>query len=346
MNQEPSAAPAPLHVDERPRADAARRARRWAFAGFLAGLLVIAALVAHFGFAKIMGALAAVGWRGLLLLCLAHLLEFSVMGAAWWALVRKDFPGRLRLFIWSRMIRDAGSEALPLSQLGGYVLGALALTRRGVPAAVAAASTAVDVTLEVVAQIAFVLLGLLLLAQLEPGNDVARRVAFGLGILAVLIALFLRVQRRGFGRMGKAFADRFGRWFSAFASGLGAVAADTRRIHADPAALIASTLLHLVAWLGIGLEAWLALHLLHVDMSLRAALSIESLMFALRSLAFAVPNAAGVQEAAYLLLSGAFGLSPTAVLSLSLLKRARDLLLGLSTITLWNLLPAPRGRHH
>jgi len=57
-------------------------------------------------------------------------------------------------------------------------------------------------------------------------------------------------------------------------------------------------------------------------------LVIEGLLYAVRSVAFAVPNAVGVQEGTYILLGGSFGLTPEMALALSLLKRARDLALG------------------
>jgi uncharacterized membrane protein YbhN (UPF0104 family) len=55
---------------------------------------------------------------------------------------------------------------------------------------------------------------------------------------------------------------------------------------------------------------------------------LESLGQAIRGAAFAVPGALGVQEGGYLLLAPVVGLSPEAALALSLIKRARELLLG------------------
>ena len=88
--------------------------------------------------------------------------------------------------------------------------------------------------------------------------------------------------------------------------------------------------LHLLAWIGNGGEAWVALHFMGVPLSLAAVLAIESLLYAIRSLAFLVPNAAGVQEGAYVMLGGLFGLPPDTALALSLLKRARDLAIGIN----------------
>src|SRR5207253_1616221 len=81
----------------------------------------------------------------------------AAMGLAWRALLPGIHPG---VAIWARLVRDSGSEALPLSQVGGYVLGARALALAGVPGTIAAASTIVDVTLEFVAQRAYTALGL------------------------------------------------------------------------------------------------------------------------------------------------------------------------------------------
>src|SRR5262249_33103526 len=72
------------------------------------------------------------------------------------------------------------------------------------------------------------------------------------------------------------------------------------------------------------------------------AMVIESFVYAVRTTAFVVPNSIGVQEGAYILLGGAFGLSPEMALALSLLKRARDLTIGLPAIALWQAIEGGR----
>ena len=79
------------------------------------------------------------------------------------------------------------------------------------------------------------------------------------------------------------------------------------------------------------------------------ALLIESLGQALRSAAFLVPGALGIQEGGYLLLGAAFGLDPATALALSLVKRTREVLLGVPGLAMWLLeesavrLPEPRA---
>jgi hypothetical protein len=75
---------------------------------------------------------------------------------------------------------------------------------------------------------------------------------------------------------------------------------------------------------------------------LREALLLEGLGQAVRSAAFAVPGALGVQEGGYVLIGGMFGLSPQLALALSLIKRVRELLLGLPGLAAWQLLEGRR----
>jgi hypothetical protein len=61
-----------------------------------------------------------------------------------------------------------------------------------------------------------------------------------------------------------------------------------------------------------------------------------------RTSAFVVPNAVGVQEGAYILLGATFGLTPEMALALSLLKRARDIAIGVPTLAAWQALEGGR----
>jgi hypothetical protein len=60
-----------------------------------------------------------------------------------------------------------------------------------------------------------------------------------------------------------------------------------------------------------------------------------------RSVAVFVPTAFGVQEAAYALLAPLFGVAAEFGLAVSLLKRARDIALGVPILLIWH---AAEGR--
>src|SRR5712671_4978159 len=161
----------------------------------IVGLTLIAALVAYFGVGAVTRPLVAVGWTGFSVICLIHLALIAFMGIAWGALL----PGTsLWVPIWGRLVRDSGSELLPLSQVGGYVLGARAVTLAGVSGTSATASTIVDVTLELFGQLAYTALALSWLFYLRPDAAIAAPIAVGLALAGLLAVAFLAVQRRGF----------------------------------------------------------------------------------------------------------------------------------------------------
>ena len=103
-----------------------------------------------------------------------------------------------------------------------------------------------------------------------------------------------------------------------------------------------SVALHLACWIESAAEIWLALRFIGVPLGFGAVMVIESLLYAVRSVAFAVPNAVGVQEGAYILLGASFGLTPEIGLALSLLKRAREAVIGLPALGAWQLIESGR----
>ena len=303
------------------------------------GVALTAALVAYFGFDPVARSLSAIGWMGFAAIVAIHLALIVALGAAWWLLL----PGtRLATAIWGRLVRDSASEVLPLSQLGGYVSGARALALSGVPGTLASASTIVDVTLEFVAQLAYTALGLILLVALKPGAAMALPVAIGIGVAGALAAGFVAAQRRGFDLFDR-LARRLGQgWAERSAAGAAALHDAIAALYRRRGRAWSSLLLHLVCWVASTIEAWLALWLAGADLGFAAVLVIESLLYAVRSLAFAVPNAVGVQEGAYILIGAGFGLTPDLALALSLLKRGRDFAIGLPVLAAWQI---AEGRH-
>ena len=305
----------------------------------IVGLAVMAALVGYFGAAAVLQSLLAIGAGGFAAICAIHLVLTVGMGLAWRALA-PDAPAMI--VAWARLLRDSGSEALPLSQLGGYVIGARALSLSGVPGITAAASTIVDVTLEFVAQLAYTALGLAWWIYLQPESPVATPVLVGLALASGAAAAFILVQRHGL-----ALADRMAGhlglgWAERGAAGAAALHAALAAIYRRPRGLWASFLLHLGCWIASAIEVWMALWLAGAPLLFGEVLAIESLLYAIRTATFIVPQAVGVQEGAYLLLGAAFGLTPEMALALSLLKRGRDLVLGLPTIAIWQAIESRR----
>src|SRR6202030_3867579 len=139
----------------------------------LLGLALAVYLVMYTGIGAVLSAVGTVGWSGFGLLCLYALGLFVILGSAWYVLLPGSSPPGLRVFIWARMVRDSAAEVLPFSQLGGIVLGARAAILHGVSTSLAFASMIVDVTTEMLAQIAYVALGVVILSARVPRTSFA-----------------------------------------------------------------------------------------------------------------------------------------------------------------------------
>jgi putative membrane protein len=304
-----------------------------------AGIAAMAALVIHFGAGAVGAALLAVGLAGFASVTLIHIALTAVMGLAWQALL----PGaRPWVGIWGRFVRDAASEVLPLSQVGGYVLGTRAVALSGVPATRGAASMIVDITLEFVSQIAYTAVGLVWLLRLHADSIAPQFVALGLVGTSILAGGFVVAQRRGM-----HYADRFASflgqgWAERTAAGAAALHQALETIYRRHVGIYLNFLLHFFCWIASASEIWVALWFAGQPLPFGSAIVIESMVYAIRSIGFVVPNSVGVQEGAYILLGGAFGLSPEMGLALSLLKRARDLTIGLPVIALWQAIEGGR----
>lgn len=304
----------------------------------LLGLAAATALIAWFGAGAIAATLFAVGAGGFFLICGFHLCLIAVNGIAWHALILDSPPSRWPVFVWARLVRTAAGDVLPLSQLGGPAAGIRLALLHNVPGPIAAASVIVDVALEFITQLVYAMLGLLLLVTRRPGATVVLPVAAWLIVAAGLCAGFIVAQRRG-RRWLERLSPRIARHFSAsMPATIEGITAAIERIYASQRRLALAGSLHVIEWLATGVEAWITLRLMNVPVSLASATGIEGLLYAVRSAAFMVPVAAGVQEGGYLLVGAAFGLAPDQALALSLLKRARDVALGVPALVGWQFL--------
>ena len=311
--------------------------------GLVAGIALLTALVAHYGLHAIVHALTTLGWGGFAVVIGFHLLLIAMMGSAWWLLGVGRPDARAWRFMWGRLIRESGAEALPFSQLGGFVLGARAVTLTGVSSAFAAASTVVDISVEMVSQLGYTLLGLGLLAWLQPENPLVGPILAGIVFMAVLAITFIVVQARCAGWADRGLACLAQSWFGMRPGRTNAVRTEIHEIHGRRAMLALSGLTHLSTWLLNGVEAWITLRLMGVPLGLGAVLIIDSLLYGIRSAAFFVPNAIGVQEGGYVMLGGLFGVAPDVAMALSLVRRGRDLVIGVPALLVWQLVEGRRA---
>ena len=315
---------------------------KWGAAlGTAAGLGLAAWLLSEYGVGRVFTLLAEAGW-GLAAIVLFHLVQIGASAAAWRA-VSGPTPHRPGLagFMVLRWIREGVNNLLPVAQIGGEFVAARLLRRRGVPLVQAVAGTVGDLTMEMVTQIAFTLMGLGLLVWLVGDGQVAHAVIGGLLAATVAAAAFVAAQNfglanlieRGLARLGAAIG------WGGFGEIVGLQAAITG-LYRAPRQLAAAAWWHSISWLLGGVEVCLALHVLGRDVGIGPGLVIESLGQALKAAGFAVPGALGVQEGGLIVVCALFGIGPETAIALSLTKRLREVALGVPGLLYWQRLEA------
>ncbi|HWE06634.1 MAG TPA: lysylphosphatidylglycerol synthase domain-containing protein [Rhizomicrobium sp.] len=303
----------------------------------LSGLALLCYLLFYVGVGPVLAAASAVGWGGFALLCFYGVAMFALLCCAWFALIPSHAAPHLATFIWGRAVRDCAGEILPFSQVGGMVIGARAVMLRHVSGPLASASMIVDVTMEMIAQIAFVVTGLAILIVRVPGSPssqtLAETLAIGIVVAAAGAMLFLLVQRRSL-----VLLERWaGRVLPQAAARAASIHRRLAEIHASPVRLGASLAIHFASWLATAFWSWIAIRLIGRHIAFPSVLAIEAILSAVRSTAFIVPGAIGVQEAAYAILVPVFGLPAPVGVAISLLRRARDITLGVPILLTWQL---------
>ncbi|MDB5397131.1 MAG: putative rane spanning protein [Rhodospirillales bacterium] len=310
-----------------------------AFLGVTAATL----LVGWFGFDRVASAMLSAGINGFALFCTWQIVVMMILGVAW-RIVAPVTNGRpLAIFVWGRMVRDSAASCLPFSPVGGFVIGARWVTLHGISWPIAAISTVVDLTAEFAAEIIFALGGLMILLGRTSDEAVVRPAEIGLGIALVATVAVLRLQRGIaplFVKLGKRL---LGQWFGdAEPDGISAVELAAR--YGDGTRLALCTAVHVLGWFGKGLGNWIAFRLLGSDLDLMGALAIEGLLHIVMATAVLIPGYAGVQEAGYVGLGALFGVAPEIALGVSLLRRARDIAIGIPVLIIWQLIEVRRLR--
>jgi len=310
----------------------------------LAGVLIALLLVAWFGFGNVVAAVSRIGWPEFALIVGWQFVLFVVLGLAWDVIMPARYARRPWVQVWGRMVRDASANCLPFSQVGGFVFGVRAVTLQGVEWHTATASTVVDVTAEFLAQIAFAGIGLAILLARAPASSLAVPLEVGLALAVMACFAFVWLQQGAapiFARISRRIA---GRWFADAQERVAVLQAELGLIYGHTTRLVLGFLVHLIGWLGTGVAGWIGYHALGVPIDFDDALAIEALLAAATAVAFLVPVNAGVQEAGYAGLGAIFGVPPELSLGVSIIRRARDLTVGVPILLLWQYLEMRRLR--
>ncbi len=308
-------------------------------------LVAIAAVLAWLDRDDLAGLLRALRQApaGVGIALLVHVPQIALTAFAWQVLMRgPERPGAW-LMLRLRWLREAANALLPAGGLIGQTLAARLLIRRGVPADIAASTATVDLTIEAATQVLFTLTGLALLLRARGGaglgtvglgtvglGSVGFGTVLGLGLAAsgLAVGALVTVQRRLPLDWLRRRLPR--RWAAGVLDRVESVQRDVRRLHRAPSRLLLATLLHSAAWSLGALEVAGVLRLLGIHLDLAHGLVIESIAQALRSAGFAVPGAMGIQEGAIVGACALVGVPPAPALVLALVRRAREMLVGVT----------------
>jgi len=303
---------------------------------FFAGLSLLLGLTAWQGVSTMTATLGVAGWR---ILWLVPWFAVPLAAATWgWAtlFVRGERPPA-PVLVFARWIGFAVNQLLPVARVGGEIVRTRLAMGRGDGGAVTATVIA-DKTAQVASVALFALAGVGALAFDAVAPDLVLPGILGIVVIAGAGAAFYITQRRG-------GVDATGRWLSRIfpESGRSALRDGADRAQSRLSSIYGSwrfvgcIAAHVVFRAGLTVEVWLAFRFLGDPVDLSDALILEGVNQVLRAAAFVVPGALGAQETGFVVLGSVLGVPTPVALSVSLCKRARELLVGLPALFAWQL---------
>lgn len=302
------------------------------------GMALTAWLVSVASLAAVIQSITTIGW-GVLAVVAVRAVMIAANGVAWARLLAHLVNVPTRVFVLLRWIREAVDVLLPVAYVGGGLVGARVLTFWRVSSAMALASAAVDLLLQIVAQALFALLGALLLMHLIGPHNVLPATILGVVIALIALGGFYLVQRSA----GARAIDRAIVLLSSRVTSHAPGAAEPGFQHATDiiwngrrSYIVMALLVHGFAWTFGTFEVWFALYFMGRPVTFEQAVVLESLGASISIAAFIIPGSWGVQEAGYVLIGHMLGLPVQFSLTLSLVKRIPDLLLGVPGLLVWH----------
>ncbi len=294
------------------------------------GLILAASLLALEGISEVGAALVMAGWN-ILWVVAFRFIPMAVDALGWKHLIAGFRVPSYASFVLYRWVAESCNTLLPAAQVGGHLVRALMLARRLQARALAGASVVVDFSLGLGTQSLFILTGLLMLlfqSSLTPNIALLSMVLLG-GLM--IFGCFFLVQYRGLSAIFNRIARRFwnNRKIMQVAGGLEALEKKTGQLYSDHRRLMTCAVLRFIGWMVKSGETYLALLFLGASPTVTEALIVEAVGVAANSFGFLVPGALGIRESGILAVAALLGLPAESALALAMIKRGRELALGL-----------------
>ena len=311
--------------------------------GLLLGLALTVWLVSAASLMGVVQSFTKVGW-GAVAVVAVRAVMIAMNGVAWSRLLANLATVSIPVFVLLRWVREAIDVLLPVASIGGGLAAARLLTFRGVSGAIAIASVIADLFLQTAAQVLFALVGVMLLARFIGQSAVLPGAAVGIAAAMIVLGGFYVVQRYGGARLiDHAFVALSARMTSRSETAEPGFQRAMDSIWKGRSSYaVVALLVHTFAWMFGTLEVWLTLHFMQWPVTLEQAIILESLGASISSAAFFIPGSWGVQEGGYILIGQLLGVPVQLSLTLSLVKRIPDLVLGVPGLLVWYALETRR----
>lgn len=248
---------------------------------------------------------------------------------------RPAFPVMLRA-VW---IGLSVESMLPGASFSAEIAKARILLRARLDGHVAASVVIVDMTIQGLVLAVWGGFGVAALWSTRAGADLVWSGLVGACVLTLSIAGLVLAQRSGFfaflARQGGR-ATRSARWRGVI-GGVSQIDATIRDIYDRPGRIVLAITIRGCSRSMLMVELCFVGFLMGHPIAPSAAVMLVGLIGALRAAAFVVPGGWGVQEGGFVVIGGLVGLPPDIMLAMSLATRARELMVGVPALLVWQI---------
>ena len=296
------------------------------------GFLALAGIVWHIGLASILTTASQLGPLALGIIFLPMVLVYC-LEALGWQLTLGEYARRVgfgRLFA-IRMAGEAVNVTTPAAYVGGEPLKAYLLKRYEVPMVEGLASVVTAKTAMTIAQVMFILVGVLLAFWLiGTSEDYLLATIFSVGLLVFGMVLFVSVQRyglaMGFLRLMELCRIRL-KFLEKRRPQLIELDQTIRHFYTSHRRTFYFALAtFFIAWLTETLEVYAILYYLGKDVDVLSSISIAALTILIKGGTFFIPGSLGAQEGGYVLLLLSYGYTDVTGITFALVRRLREIL--------------------
>jgi len=302
----------------------------------IAGAVLFTLLLIREGAQDVIRAVAEAGWW-LAVITGFHLIPLFLDSFEWWILFPRENSPRIRTIYWIRWMGESVANLVPAAQVGGDILRARLAALYGVPIPVATATVVVDITVSVLVQTFFTVLGLVLLVFLTGRTNLMLPTLAVAPLAIGAVAGFYSLQRLGMFRLFGAIVTRWAtdpKWRSLAGKG-GEIDQTLGKVYARKRAIATCSTVTMLSFVVGSVEVWMGLHAVGVPASFDRALILESVGQGVQTVLCLVPGALGVREGGYIIVGGLLGIPGDASFALALIRRVRELAIGLPGLLVW-----------